>query len=128
MSGGVKCEYQNLSIAIIFLAFTLKNHQRFYKYRERVFDFIEEWINWKNKDKELRNCFVADSKRIFNQLVKKYNADPTDSNDAKIALVCEIIENTDTSCDNLIFQMVLAQKSIIPSHLITALFLDEWWK
>ena len=137
--GGVKCEYQNLSIAILFLAFTLKNHQRFYKYRERVFSFIEECIiNWKDKDqefiecmrkfvrmlfhhKDLRNCFGVETQRIFNQLVIKCNVDQL--YDAKLALVCEIIKNTDISCEKLILQMVnvIALKTNIPLYLITAL-------
>lgn len=138
LSGGEKCVYQNLSISIIFLAFAMKNPQRFRIYRERVFDFIEDCIiNWRTKDqefiesikkfirmlfhqRELRNNFGVESKKLFTELLKKCNIDQS-SYDPKLALVCEIIEQgNDFSCDSLIDRMVnvLAHKDIVPVHII----------
>lgn len=138
LSGGEKCVYQNLSISILFLAFALKNPQRFRIYRERIFNFIEDCINnWRSKDQEfiervkkfmrmlfhqkaLRNNFGTESKKLFNELLKKCNIDQS-SYDPKLALVCEIIEQGyDFSCDSLIDQMVnvLAHKDIVPVHII----------
>lgn len=138
LSGGEKCVYQNLSISILFLAFATKNPQRFRIYRERVFNFIEDCIiNWRSKDqefiestkkfirmlfqqKELRNNFGVESKKLFNELLKKCNIDQS-SYDPKLALVCEIIEQgNDFSCDSLIDQMVnvLAHKEVVPLHII----------
>lgn len=135
LSGGEKCVYQNLSISILFLAFSTKNQQRFHKYRERVFNFIEDCIiTWKTKDQEFNNSmrrfirflfnesrqiFAIESKKVFNELVKKCSVDQS-SYDPKLALVCEIIEKSDFSCDHLVSQMVgvLAEKDVIPVHLI----------
>lgn len=141
-SGGEKCIYQNLTIAVLYLPFAMRNQQRFWKYREKIFDFVEECIiNWRTKDqefigcitrfikilfhsKELRKIFSSESKKIFNELVKKCNIDQT-SFDIKLALVCEIIEHNgnDFSCESIITQMInfLAEKEAIPFPLIKTL-------
>lgn len=137
-SGGGKCLYQNISIAILFLTFTAKHRQQFWKHREKVFKFFEECvINWKGKDqelnrlmkkfirllftKEMRSIFVTESKQIFTQLIKKCNIDQS-SYDPKLALVCEIIESgkKDSIYAELVPQMVavLSQREFVPVHII----------
>lgn len=140
-SGGGKCVYQNVSIAILYIIFTSKHKQRFWKHRERIFAFIEDCIvNWKPKDqelnklmkkfirllftKELRSVFPIESKQIFNQLIRKCNVDQS-SYDPKLALVCEIIETTegskkDSMYNELVPQMVqvLSQREFVPVHII----------
>ncbi|XP_070504203.1 testis-expressed protein 10 [Chironomus tepperi] len=145
-NGGERCIYQNLPIAFMFFQFSLKNQQRFSKYREKCFDFIEESIlSWRNKDQEFnflikklirtlfstesQKIFVNDSKRIFLALVRKCNVDQT-TYDPKLALVCEIFEkNQDMkqgdSDSNLLSQMVsvLAEKEFVPVYLIKTMTL-----
>lgn len=139
-SGGGKCVYQNISIAFLYVVFTSKHRQRFWKYRERVFSFIEDCVvNWKPKDQELnrlmkklvrilfthemRSIFSIESKQVFHQLIKKCNVDQS-SYDPKLALVCEIIETSDGWKDsvygNLVHQMVqvLSQREFVPVHII----------
>jgi len=145
-NGGERCIYQNLSIAFMFFQFSMKNQQRFSKYREKCFDFIEESIlSWRNKDQEFnflikklirtifsqesQKIFVNDSKRIFIALVRKCNVDQT-SYDPKLALVCEIFEKNQEmkQCDSdnsLLSQMVqvLAEKQFVPVYLIKTMTL-----
>lgn len=138
-SGGAKCLYQNLSIAILYLTFTSKHRQRFWKHRDAIFLFVGECINyWKPKDqefnrlmkkfirllftKEFRKIFVSESKEVFGQLIKKCNIDQS-SYDPKLALVCEIIETAegkDAIYAELVPQMVqvLSQKDFVPVHII----------
>lgn len=140
-SGGGKCVYQNLSIAILFIVFTSKHRQRFWKHRERVFAFVEDCIsNWKPKDQEfnklmkkfirmlftaeMQAVFLNESKQIFSQLIRKCNVDQS-SYDPKLALVCEIIEGStgvkkDSVYGELVPQLVqvLSQKEIVPVHII----------
>lgn len=139
-SGGEKCIYQNLCIAIIYHLFSLRNHSRFSKYRGKCFDFIEEAImQWKPKDAEFNShmkqfiralftreslkIFSSDAKRILSALVRKCNVDQT-TYDPKLELVCEIFEKADDSrqndTDNLLSQMIhiLAEKEIVPVYLI----------
>lgn len=140
-SGGGKCVYQNISIAILYIIFTSKHKQRFWKHRERIFNFIEDCIvNWKPKDQEfnrlmkkfirvlfsseLRPIFPGESKQVFNQLIRKCNVDQS-TYDPKLALVCEIIESSEGSRKDTIFaelvpQMVhvLSQKENVPVHII----------
>lgn len=140
-SGGGKCLYQNLSIAILFIIFTSKHRQRFWKHRERIFAFIGDCISyWKPKDQvfnklmkrfirmlfttELQSVFPNESKQIFSQLIRKCNVDQS-SYDPKLALVCEIIESStgakkDSVYGELVPQMVqvLSQREIVPVHII----------
>ncbi|KAL7020118.1 hypothetical protein ACKWTF_011377 [Chironomus riparius] len=140
-NGGERCIYQNLSIALMYFQFSMRNQQRFSKYREKCFDFIEEAImSWRNKDQEFnflikklirslfsqeaQKIFVNDSKRIFIALVRKCNVDQT-TYDPKLALVCEIFEKNQEmkQCDSdnsLLSQMVqvLAEKEFVPVYLI----------
>lgn len=145
-SGGERCIYQNLSIAVMYLNFSMKNQQRFQKYREKVFNYIEESIcNWKIKDQEfnrlmkklirtlfsaeLRTLFTNDSKNIFNEIIKKCNVDQS-SYDPKLQLVCEIIEGNETAkqdamYDKLLVEMinVIAHKDFVPVSLIKTISL-----
>lgn len=140
-SGGGKCVYQNVSIAILFLMFSSKHRQRFWKHREAIFAFVEQCIvNWKPKDQEfnrlmkkfirllftseLRAIFANESRQIFSQLIKKCNVDQS-SYDPKLALVCEIIETSggnkkDSIYAELVPQMVqvFSQKDFVPVHII----------
>lgn len=140
-SGGAKCVYQNVSIAFLYIVFTSKHKQRFWKHRERVFSFIEDCVvNWKPKDQELnrlmkkfirvlftsemRMIFSNESKQIFNQLIRKCNVDQS-SYDPKLTLVCEIIETNegakkDSIYAELIPQMVqvFSQREFVPVHII----------
>lgn len=140
-SGGGKCLYQNVSVAILYVHFTSRHKQRFWKHSERIFAFIEECIaNWKPKDQELnrlmkkfirvlftpamRSVFSAEAKQVFTQLIKKCNVDQS-SYDPKLALVCEIIETSqgsrkDTTYAELVPQMVevLSQREFVPVHII----------
>jgi pre-rRNA-processing protein IPI1 len=137
-SGGGKCLYQNISIAILFLTFTARNRQRFWKHREKIFKFFEDCVvNWKGKDQELnrlmkkfirllftpemRSIFVHESRQIFTQLIKKCNVDQS-SYDPKLALVCEIIEGgkKDSIYAELVPQMVqvLSSREFVPVHII----------
>jgi pre-rRNA-processing protein IPI1 len=139
--GGERCIYQNISIAILYLFFSMHNQQRFYKYHDKVFTYVEALIfSWKIRDTEfnfgmnkfIRTLFTKNSRRIFannlkpifNALVKRCNVDQS-TYDPKFALVCEIIEgNDDTKKDGLyealVSQMVevLANKKSIPVHLV----------
>lgn len=141
-SGGEKCIYQNLSIANLYLSFSIKNQQRFRKYRERIFSFIEDQISsWKTKDlefnvkikqfihslfteKNLKKIFAIESKKLFMELVKSCDTNHM-SFDTKLKLVCKIIENYegDLCHDNIITQMVniLTVKEYIPMHLVKTL-------
>jgi hypothetical protein len=137
-SGGGKCLYQNISIAILFLTFTAKHRQQFWKHREKIFKFAEESVmSWKGKDQELnrlmkkfirklftpemRSIFVNESRQIFTELIKKCNVDQS-SYDPKLALVCEIIEGgkKDSIYAELVPQMVqvLSQREFVPVHII----------
>ena len=140
-SGGAKCLYQNVSIAYLYLVFTSKHKQRFWKHRERIFSFIEDCVlNWKPKDQELNrlmkkfirllftseicSIFLVESKQVFNQLIRKCNVDQS-SYDPKLALVCEIIETSEGSKKDSLYaelvpQMVqvLSQKEHVPVHII----------
>lgn len=140
-SGGGRCTYQNMSIAILYLIFTSKHKQRFWKHRERVFSFVEECINnWKPKDQELsklmkmfirtlfksdmRSAFSIEAKQVFNQLIRKCNVDQS-TYDPKLALVCEIIETSEGSKKDALYgelipQMVqvLSQREFVPIHII----------
>lgn len=137
-SGGGKCLYQNISIAILFLTFAAKYRQQFMKHREKIFKFFEECVvSWKGKDQELnrlmkkfiralftpemRSVFATESKQIFTQLIKKCNVDQS-SYDPKLALVCEIIESgkKDSIYAELVPQMVevLSQREFVPVHII----------
>lgn len=139
-SGGAKCVYQNLSIAFLYIVFTLKHKQRFWKHRERIFSFVEDCvINWKIKDQEFNrlmkklirilftketcSTFSTESKQVFNQLIRKCNVDQS-SYDPKLALVCEIIETSEVYKDSLqgdlVPQMVkvLSQREFVPIHVI----------
>lgn len=140
-SGGGKCLYQNVSVAILYILFTSRHKQRFWKHRERIFAFIEECIaNWKAKDQELnrlmkkfirvlftptiRSVFSVEAKQVFTQLIRKCNVDQS-TYDPKLALVCEIIETNegskkDTTYAELVPQMVqvLSQREFVPVHII----------
>lgn len=140
-SGGAKCVYQNATICILFIIFTARDKQRFWKHRERIFSFVEDCIvNWKPKDAEfnklmkkfirilftpaLRLVFPAESKNVFNQLVRQCNVDQSNY-DPKLALVCEIIETSerskkDSTYSELVPQMVqvLSQRQSVPVHII----------
>jgi len=140
-SGGAKCTYQNVSIAFLYLVFTSKHKQRFWKHRERIFSFIEDCVvNWKPKDQEfnrlvkkfirmlfapeIRSIFSAESTQVFSQLIRKCNVDQS-SYDPKLALVCEIIESSERSKKDSIYgelvpQMVqvLSQRDFVPVHII----------
>ena len=140
-SGGAKCVYQNISIGFLYMIFTSKHKQRFWKHRGRIFAFIEDCIvNWKPKDQEfnrlmkkfirvlftpeLRTIFPNESKQIFTQLIKKCNIDQSNY-DPKLALVCEIIEGSEASKkDNLYAELVpqmvkvLSEKEVVPVHII----------
>lgn len=141
-SGGEKCIYQNLSIANLYLSFSIKNQQRFRKYRDAIFTFIEDQIvNWKTKDqefnikikqfiqslfteKDLKKIFATESKKLFVDLVKSCDTNHM-SFDIKLKLVCKIIENYegDLCHDNIVTQMVniLTVKEFIPIHLVKTL-------
>lgn len=141
-SGGEKCIYQNLSIANLYLSFSIKNQQRFRKYRDAIFAFIEDQVvNWKTKDlefnikikqfihslfteKDLKKIFVTESKKLFMELVKSCDTNQT-SFDTKLKLVCKIIENFegDLCHDNIVTQMVniLTVKDHVPIHLVKTL-------
>jgi hypothetical protein len=140
-SGGDKCIYQNLSIAIIYFNFATKNQPRFGRYKEKFFNFLEEGIEaWRTRDPEfnslmkklIRTVFSAETRKIFpnecrnsfNVLIRKCNADQS-TYDPKMALVCEIIESSgdtkkDSIYDNLLVKMIeaLAHSEHVPSHLI----------
>lgn len=144
-SGGEKCLYQNLNIAILFLTFTCKQRQRFWKHRSKIFDFIEDCINnWKPKDQEFnalmkrfirtlfngeaKQVFAQESKGVFSQLIRKCNVDQS-SYDPKLALVCEIIGKSDDGgkknsiYSELVPQMVqvLGHKEYVPVHIISTI-------
>lgn len=140
-SGGAKCLYQNVSIAILFIIFTAMNKQRFWKHRDRIFTFFEDCIvNWKPKDQgmnklmkmfirtlftaEIRSTFPDESKQVFNKLIRQCNIDQS-SYDPKLALVCEIIEGNEGSKKDSVYgelvpQMVqvLGQREFVPVHII----------
>lgn len=140
-SGGAKCVYQNLSVAILYLSFIARHKPRFSKHREKVFKFIIESIDtWKPKDAEfnslMRNfinrlfapemikIFSEESKQVFHQLVKNCNVDQM-THDPKLELVCGIIEKSNTTAKDSIYSMIIPQmvkklgtNSVIPVHLI----------
>ncbi|KAG5672718.1 hypothetical protein PVAND_002819 [Polypedilum vanderplanki] len=140
-SGGDKCIYQNLSIAILFFNFGTKNHSRFGKCKEKIFKFVEENIEgWRAKDQEFnslmkklirtvfsletRKTFPNECNNTFNVLIKKCNVDQS-TYDPKMALVCEIIQNSgnskkDSIYDNLLTKMIeaIANMEHVPIHLI----------
>lgn len=137
-SGGEKCIYQNLSIANLFVFFCMKNAQRFRKYRDQVFTFIEDQIaHWKTKDQvfnaqmqkfiysiiETRD-FTNEIRKLFIELVKSCDYNHS-SFDVKLKLVCKIIEKFegDLGHDKIVNQMVtiIATKKHIPSHLVKTL-------
>lgn len=141
-SGGEKCIYQNLAIANLYLSFSIKNQQRFRKYREAVFIFIEDQIiSWKIKDlefnikmkeffhslytgKDLKKIFAVESKKLIMDLVKSCDTNHS-SFDTKLKLVCKIIENYegDLCHENIVSQMVniLTVKEYVPVHLVKTL-------
>jgi len=142
-SGGGRCLYQNLNLAILYLTFTQRHRQRFWKHREKVFKFVEDCIvGWKAKDhefnvlmkkfiraafaKDIQKLFASETISVFHQLIRKCNVDQS-SYDPKLALVCEIIEGSDGSglkkdstYMELIPQMVqvIGQKEFVPAHII----------
>lgn len=71
--------------------------------------------------REIRSIFVNESQQIFKQLIKKCNIDQS-SYDPKLALVCEIIENSkkDSIYAELVPQMVqvLSTREFVPVHII----------
>lgn len=141
INGEENCVYQNLSIAILFLHFLVRNQQRFMKFSEKVFNFIVECIDKSCKPRDKKfielmskfihtmysckglnvNLFGNQTKRVFNELTKKCNLE----DQTHCELICQIIEHhaNEDLCNNLICQMIeiLAQKSIIPIRIIKTL-------
>lgn len=140
-SGGKNCVYQNLSVGIMYLSFVQRHRQRFFKQREKIFNFVSDAIEaWKTKDQEFNTLmknfihrlfrseivkiFPDDSKRIFHQLVKHCNIDQM-THDPKLELVCSIIEKSNSISKDSIYSLIIPQmvqkignSPVVPIHLI----------